>query len=534
MNSDLSKIIDLLNSGSFAKAELEVRRLYKDNPYSFDLNKILGLSCLGQKKYSAALKCFERCYEKNHNDFETILNLGFLFTKIQFYQQSIEFCNKAIDINSEHPSSYQNLADTYFYLNLYDDAEKNALKAIELRGGFDSRLFFDNADELVGLYGDILLAQKKNDEFVSYATKVLAQTYHQNTMIKLLRLDKKYISDKYLDVVQQVLNKGEGLSNKVSKHVYLSGAHFILAEYYNKIDQNKSEEHYIEGNKLISDAQRQSLFNRQKITKLAYEYFSQFNFDEVKKNIDPNKGAGIIFVMGMPRSGTTLTESILSTADDIVAGGEKSFFSIQLHQISKDIFNPEHNLDINFFNELGDRYLENIKLHRQGKTFFIDKLPENFFFYKFIKLSLPGAKFINCYRDPWDNAISLFKQNYSITVFFASSFFGIALEYANYEFLINFWKKLDGSENFFDVSYETLVSKDQNFLKKLWGFCGLQGEYTEEKRKKHVGYTASFQQVTKEIYKTSIKKDDFAGSKDQFYKDLFSQREYWEKIIKYQ
>ena len=79
-----------------------------------------------------------------------------------------------------------------------------------------------------------------------------------------------------------------------------------------------------------------------------------------------------------------------------------------------------------------------------------------------------------------------------------------------------------------------MVSKDQNFLKKLWGFCGLQGEYTEEKRKKHVGYTASFQQVTKEIYKTSIKKDDFAGFKDQFYKDLFSQREYWEKIIKYQ
>ena len=191
-------------------------------------------------------------------------------------------------------------------------------------------------------------------------------------------------------------------------------------------------------------------------------------------------------------------------------------------------------MDKDFFIDLGDRYLENIKLHRKEKNFFIDKLPENFFFYKFIKLSLPGAKFINCYRDPWDNAISLFKQNYSITVFFASSFFGIALEYANYEFLMNFWKKLDGSENFFDVSYEVLVSKDKHFLEKLWEFCGLQGEYTEEKRKKHVGYTASFQQVTKEIYKTSIKKNDFAHFKDQFYKDLSSQREYWENFIKYQ
>ena len=64
MNSYLSKIIDLLNSGNFAKSEIEVRRLYKDNPFSFDLNKILGLSCLGQRKYNAALKCFERCYQK--------------------------------------------------------------------------------------------------------------------------------------------------------------------------------------------------------------------------------------------------------------------------------------------------------------------------------------------------------------------------------------------------------------------------------------------------------------------------------------
>ena len=532
MNSYLSKIIDLLNSGNFAKSEIEVRRLYNDNPFSFDLNKILGLSCLGQRKYNAALKCFERCYQKNPNDFETILNLSYLFNKIQFYEQSIEFSQKAISINVEHPSAYQNLADNYFYLNLYDKAETNALKAIELRGGFESRMFFDSAEELVGLYGDILLAQKKDMEYVSYAEKILALTYHQNTLVKLLRIDKKYMTEKYLDIIHQVLNKGEELTNKVSKHVYLSGAHFALAEYYDEIDQSKSERHYIEGNKLIADAQRQSLFIRQKITKQAYEYFSQFDFEDVKNYIDPDKGSGLIFIMGMPRSGTTLTESVLGTAENIVAGGEKSFFSIQLHQISKDIFNPDNKLDKEFFDDLGDRYLENIKMHRNGKKFFIDKLPENFLFYKFIKLSLPGAKFINCYRDPWDNAISLFKQNYSITVFFASSFFGIALEYANYEFLINFWKKLDGPENFFDVRYEELVSKNESFMEKLWKFCGLEGQHSEEKRRKHFGYTASFQQVTKEIYNTSINKNDFSAHKENFFKDLDTQREYWQKVVK--
>ena len=67
-------------------------------------------------------------------------------------------------------------------------------------------------------------------------------------------------------------------------------------------------------------------------------------------------------------------------------------------------------IDIDFFNDLGDRYLKNIKLQRNQKKFFIDKLPENYLYYNFIKLALPGAKFIHLQRDPWDNAISLLRS----------------------------------------------------------------------------------------------------------------------------
>ena len=61
----------------------EIRKIYPSNPYSFDLNKMLGLSFLAQRKYNPALKCFERCYEKNKKDYEITLNLSYLFTKIQ-------------------------------------------------------------------------------------------------------------------------------------------------------------------------------------------------------------------------------------------------------------------------------------------------------------------------------------------------------------------------------------------------------------------------------------------------------------------
>ena len=105
-------------------------------------------------------------------------------------------------------------------------------------------------------------------------------------------------------------------------------------------------------------------------------------------------------------------------------------------------------------------------MHRSENKYFVDKLPENYLFYKFIKLSLPGAKFIHCHRDPWDNAISLFKQNYAVNIFYASSFFGIANELANYEHLIQFWKKIDGDQCMLDVKYENLV-KNELELKTL-------------------------------------------------------------------
>ena len=122
MNPNLSKIIDLINTDNFAKAEIEIRKIYNDNPRDFKINKLLGHSLLAQRKYNLALKCYERCYEKNKNDYDTLLNLSYLFTKIQFYEQSISFCEKAINLNSKHPGAYQNLAISFFHLNRYEEA----------------------------------------------------------------------------------------------------------------------------------------------------------------------------------------------------------------------------------------------------------------------------------------------------------------------------------------------------------------------------------------------------------------------------
>ena len=157
-------------------------------------------------------------------------------------------------------------------------------------------------------------------------------------------------------------------------------------------------------------------------------------------------------------------------------------------------------------------------------------MPANFLYHKFIKLALPSAKFVHVYRDPWDNAISLFKANYQETIIYSSSFFGIATEYSNYSHLMKFWESHSESPPFLNVSYEELVSNTDEMVKKLWDYCNLKGEFSSEKRKSHYANTASQQQVSQDIYKTSLKKDEFDKYKDQFYSDMKQQDKYWDRL----
>lgn len=531
MSVPLSKIIELINTQNYAKAELELKNIYPNNQESYDVNKLLGMTLLAQGKYRPAVKCFEKCINIKDDDYDINNNLSYIFTKIQFYDEAIKYAEKAKSLDKSKPHSYQNLAHCYFYLGQYQKAEINCRLSIDARGGELSAEFL-NTQDLLGLYTDILIAQGKEKEFIDLAKKILKLYFSSTLLIKLNRINSNLIEQEYLEKTDENLERLSKLTNLVDRNRSISNVYFFLAEYYGKTDKEKSENFYIKGNQLISDMQRDSIYHRQKATLNIWNFFNgnrDFDFGEA---IPSNKGEGLIFVFGMPRSGTTLTESILSTAKNIQPGGEKVFFSLQLNSIIKDLPKSSEKLNAEFFLDLGDRYLESIKQHRQNKKFFIDKLPENYLFYKFIKLALPGSKFIHCFRDPWDNAISLFKQNYSVNLFYASSFFGIATEYANYEKLISLWKEIDGENSILEIEYEKIVNDKEYYIQKIWEFCQLEGEYSEEKRKKHVGITASMQQVTKEIYQTSVKKVDFIEYQEKFYENLESQRFYWKNKSK--
>ena len=528
MTSNLSKLNELIDTANYAKAEFYLYDLIQRNPNDYNLNKNLGMVLLAQKKYQGALKSFEKCYFANNKDTDILLNLSFLFMKVQDHAQCIKFSKEAINIDPELAGVFQNLATCYLEMHQFDQALSYADKALKIRGGLNSEEFL-KYDDFINLYSDILLAKKDIGKFIKFCESVLnTGHFSPELFIKLLRQDSKKIKKEYLEVIENIINKPAQFSNDVDKNAKQASANICLAEYH-KTNNTRSEQYFFKANDHIVKMQRAPIYARQQMYLDLVNYFKDFDDQPISKKIDNKKGEGLIFIVGMPRSGTTLTESILSTAEDIVAGGEKVFFTNNLWSIFSEL-KPDQKINPEFIEELGSRYLSTIEFHRNGALNFIDKMPANFLYYKFIKMALPSSKFIHVHRNSWDNAISLFKANYQDTIIYSSSFFGIATEYSNYHHLMKFWEKHSGQSSFYHITYEDLVSKTDEMIKKLWDFCGLKGEFSSEKRKSHYANTASQQQVSQDIYSTSLKKEEFTEYKDQFYSDLSQQDSFWKKL----
>ena len=295
-----------------------------------------------------------------------------------------------------------------------------------------------------------------------------------------------------------------------------------------KNNKEISEQYYILGNKCVKNIIRYNSIVEQRRIKKLKKIFSNKNISDLI-NKDLSQGEGMIFVLGLPRSGTTLTESILSTADNITSAGETTI----LGALTKKFQNADYdeNLickeDIEF---VANDYARMIKALSSNKSkFIIDKMPGNYFNIGFILLSLPAAKIINLNRDPWDNATSLFQQHYITNIPYSSSFFNIGIHIANYEEVMKFWKGsfLTNQQNFMEISYKDLVTNTQENAKKIFDFCHLSGTYKEENRKGFFARTASKNQVTQGVYKSSLNKEIFIDFKNEFFESLSSQREYW-------
>ena len=225
-----------------------------------------------------------------------------------------------------------------------------------------------------------------------------------------------------------------------------------------------------------------------------------------------------IFVVGMPRSGTTLVEQILSTHAGVYGAGELEFFG-QL-RFSEAPGRPEAGVALSnsTLDALRDRYLAQIRPRLGGLRCFTDKMPSNFLYLGLISTLFPHARFINCTREPLENCLSVYFQNFSAARYHAYSFNQrhLADYYNDYYRLMQHWKKLL-PDRVLDVSYERMVDDVEGVSRQLLTFSGLDWDprvlefYTSSRAVS----TASMVQVRQPIYRTALKRSERYASELQ-------------------
>lgn len=193
-----------------------------------------------------------------------------------------------------------------------------------------------------------------------------------------------------------------------------------------------------------------------------------------KRGHEGYSGKGCIFVVGMMRSGTTLTEQILAAHSKVHAGGERDDMMSIVESLRHDLTKVP-DLPSDWAATVGKKLHEEMFRGAGDATFATDKLPGNIDYAGLIRFLLPEAKFIYCHRTPQDCAMSTFEQNFSTAVRYSFDLKAIAHKYALHEDIARYW--MDTCQlDMFDLDYDAMVHDAEPHIRKLLDFSGLEFE----------------------------------------------------------
>ena len=323
-------ITNYYQSGNFELAIASAKKLLKKFPNYVFLYNIIGLSLQANKKFDESITFFNKALQINPNYFLALNNIGLSYRLMKNDVDAQIYFEKAIERNPKFATAISNLANIKKDLNLIDDAIKLYEKALKL----NNNLFLTHYN-LALIYQSIGNTSKAKKYFFS-SLKINPNLTIADKQISL--------SIKYDESNPHLKKMEEKLSNKKLNEDQKIQLYFALGKAYEDFKNYKvSCEYLIKGNFL----KRKNLNYDLKDTNKMFEKIKTFFtiFKEENNQIKFNKQKKMIFIVGMPRSGTTLVEQILSSHSKIYGGGERNEFKnlIKDNFINEDIKNVKKN-----------------------------------------------------------------------------------------------------------------------------------------------------------------------------------------------
>ena len=488
----------------------ETKKAIKKYPNISIFYNMMGLALSKLGKFNDAILVLKKGLSINQNDLAIINNLANAYKNVFNYEEAEKLYKISITKKKDYFNAYVNYGNLKRDLNNFTEAiaqYKNALNYNK---------------KIPDIYYSLSMAYQALGDFKEaeeYAKKTIEINNKYTKADLLISRSRKYnTNDDHLAKMKEKLLK-ENLNNseKVDLYFALAKAH----EDFGEIE--KSFEYLREGNKLQRNNINFDLNFEKKSFDDLKNFFSKVDFNKYK-NIS-NDSRNIIFILGMPRSGTTLTEQIVSAHSKVYGSGELPY----LTKITNEKFYENKTLSENKINkiinnekqisQIAEEYYSYLKGYEISSKFLTDKAPLNFLWIGFIKIFFPNSKIIHCKRNAKDNCVSLYKNVFEGGINFCYTEDELGEYYKLYENLMVFWEsKLPGA--FLNIEYEKLVTEPKNEIKKILEYCELSWEenclnFSDNKTPIK---TASVGQARNRIYSSSL--NSFTKY-EVFLKDLF-------------
>ncbi len=561
----LSQALQQSRAGALKKAAETCRHALKITPEHTDALYLHGMICLEMGKAPAAVKSLKKAHLNAPNNVDILFGLGTAYLVLESLDVAATYFQKAIDLNPNIAKLHNNLGNVFFELGRLEDSILSYEQAIRLQPDyanaynnfgvalkslnrpdealvcFQKALSLEpaNADGHINLGNILSDLNQPLSALDSYRQAVTlapnraeAHRHFGNTLHELGRIDSAIESyrqalalepghaetHRYLATAKTFSAKDNELKamqalyrqrpKKEADRMHLA---FALGKAYEDLGRYEAAfDHYLVANKIRRKSISFSIENETRKFQRIQQVFS-------KAFLDAHGGAGFsdaapIFILGMPRSGTTLVEQILASHPRVFGAGELEVLqqTVTAHlEALQNVGQAPAAFDISEqdITNLGLAYYHKTKALMGAAEIVTDKMPANFQYIGLIKLMLPNARIVHCRRDPYDTCLSLFKNYFSTSAIgYAYDLEELGQYYRLYQDLMDHWNSvLPGFIH--DLHYEDLISNQEQQTRDLLTFCGLEWNTAclEFHKSKRPVRTASATQVRRALHTGSVR-----------------------------
>jgi len=488
----------LVMQGAHEKALGWLNKAAKQDPDNAVTHCNLGNSLRGLGNYVGAVDEYRRAIELNPRQAMFFHNLGEIQIELGELRGAVDCYEQALEINPEDTKAWQGLGKVWNALGDLDKAVSSYQKAISIDP--TSAQSFQGLGAAYRDHGEIENALSALYEAIEIDPKLVS------AYLVLARIRKFTEFDADMKAMEALFSAKE-LTEKQRSLLA-----FSLAKAYEDIGEyDKSIELVITAAQLkrkrfdYSISETRTKFDRIK------EIFPPDFFSKCPDVAEADQTP--IFVIGMPRSGTSLVEQILASHPAVFGAGELNGLPLVYKSVDKSTSGSQTGtfpeglvgLGVDEMADLGRQYLARLRQYSPDSTYIIDKLPHNFMRVGLIRAALPGARIIHCMREPMDNCLSLFKTDFLEGHPYSYDMTELGQYYRLYLELMDYWRTtLPGF--IYDQSYEELVHHQEEQTRRLLKHCDLPWDdacLDFHKTRRKIA-TASSSQVVRPIYQKSV------------------------------